>query len=629
MKRFYFLILLLTISVWALSQKSDYYQPLNFKKAYQTSTREWDGKPGKNYWQNHANYEIHVEVFPDSRIVAGNEEIVYFNSSPDTLEFLVIHLFPNVYKKGKSRDFDIDFSDASDGVIIENLIVAGKKFEYPENHPFVKFNGGNMILYLFEDLLPGKKINLEIGWRYQLNKNSHYREGVVDETTFFVAYFFPRIAVYDDIDGWNTWDYTGTIEFYNDFGDFDVSVTVPSNYFVWATGLWHNPEMLLNQSFLELYQASFASDEVIKIIQPSDLPYNKKVLKKSEKHTWKFGAENVTDFAFGLSDHYLWDATSLEVEPKTGRRVSVNTAYNQDSEDFHQVAKIARDAIALMSSDFPGIPFPYPKMTVFNGLSEMEYPMMVNDLSMPNHTEAVKLTVHEIFHSYYPFFTGLNENKYAWMDEGLTSFGESILIQKMDTTEYDGFYFLKTYKSMMGHDLDLPLFANSEYLKPPVYFTNSYPKAATFLSILMNYLGENKFKDCLKVFTGRWQGKHPTPYDFIFTFEETAGESLSWLVKPWFFEYGYVDFSIGKVGMEAGKTTFRINKNGHYPAPVELLVVYENNTTENISLNVEIWKSGQAFHDVTLSGKKPVKTVELINCTGLDADPSNDKMVIK
>jgi len=629
MKKVVFLILFFSFSAWVLSQNTEYYQPLNFKKAFQSGTRAWDGKPGKNYWQNSADYSIRVEVFPELCKVAGSEEITYFNNSPDTLDYLVIHLFPNVYKKGKARDFDIDFTDSSDGVVIENLVVAGKELEYPEHNPFVKRNGGNLVIYLRDDLLPGKKLSLEIGWHYQLNKNSHYREGVVDETSFFVAYFFPRIAVYDDIDGWNTWDYTGTIEFYNDFGDFDVSITVPGNYFVWATGLWENPEMLLNRSYLELYQASFASDEVIKIIQPGDLPYNNKVLKHNEKNTWKFGAENVTDFAFGLSDHYLWDAASLEVDPQTGRRVSVNAAYNQDSEDFYQVAEITRQSIGLMSSWFPGIPFPYPKMTVFNGLSEMEYPMMVNDLSMPNYTEAVKLTVHEVFHTYYPFFTGLNENKYAWMDEGLTSFAESLLVQKMDTTDYDGFYFFKTYKSMIGHDLDLPLFAISEYLKPPVYFTNSYPKAAAFFSILMDYLGENQFKKCLAGFTERWQGKHPTPFDLIFTFENIAGENLSWLIKPWLFEYGYVDFSIGNVKAEKDKLTVLINKTGHYPAPFDVRVCFTDGTSETIHQTVGVWKSGYSSFEMFFPKTKPVKMIELINTTGLDADTSNDSFLVK
>lgn len=629
MKRFCILVMAFAVYGWGHSQNSAYYQPVNFKKAYQSGTRDWTGKPGENYWQNRADYQISVEVFPDSRKVSGTEEITYYNNSPDTMKYLVFHLFPNVYKKGQARDFEIDFSDETDGVKIENLIVAGEKFEYPEHNPFVKFTGSNMMLYLRNDLLPGKKIKLELDWNYQLNRNSHYREGAVDETTFFVAYFFPRIAVYDDIDGWNRWEYTGTIEFYNDFADFEVSVTVPGNYFVWATGLWQNPEMLLNTGYLELYQASFASDEVIKIIQPGDVPYNNKVLKKNEKNTWKFAAENVTDFVFGISDHYVWDALSVEVEPETGRRVSVNAAYNQDSEDFHQVAQMARDAISLMSSDFPGIPFPYPKMTVFNGLSEMEYPMMVNDLSMPNNTEAVKLTVHEVFHTYYPFLTGLNENKYAWMDEGLTSFAESVLVQKMDTTKYEGFYFLKTYKSMIGHDLDMPLFAISEYLKLPVYYTNSYPKAAVFFSILMDYLGEIKFKKCLTAFTERWQGKHPTPYDLFFTFGNVAGEDLSWLIKPWFFEYGYIDFSLGEIKKGKDQTTVRINRLGHYPAPVELKVIYNDNSSELFHKNAGIWKTGNDFYEISFSAKKAVKTLELINCTGLDADASNDKMMIK
>ncbi len=629
MKRMFVLIALFWLTGLAISQNADYYLPINIKRAYQVETRNWDGKPGKNYWQNHADYKINIEVFPGLAKVAGNEQITYFNNSPDTLTYLVFHLFPNVYKKGIARDFDIDYTDENDGVEIGNIAVNGEIYTNPMQNHFIRINGGNMVLFLPEDLLPGKTIKLDLGWNYQLNRNSHYREGAVDETTFFVAYFFPRIAVYDDTDGWNNWEYKGTIEFYNDFGNFDVEITVPGDFFVWATGLWQNPEMLLSSNYLELYQASFASDEVIQIIKPGDIPYNNKVLKKSEKNTWKFVAENVTDFAFGMSDHYLWDALSLEVEPETGRRVSINAAYNQNSEDFHQVAQIAHEAIGLMSAYFPGIPFPYPKMTIFNGLSEMEYPMMVNDLSMPDYTEAVKLTVHEIFHTYYPFFTGLNENKYAWMDEGITSFGESMLVKKMLPGESLDYYFLKTYKPFIGNDIDLPLFAISEYLKGPVYYSNSYPKAATFFSILMDYLGEVEFKKCLTAFTGRWQGRHPTPFDLVFTFEDVTGENLSWLAKPWLFDYGYIDFSLGEIRRVNDKMVVKVEKTGHYPAPIVLKVWYEDNTFDIFHENAGIWKKENDFYEISILAKKKVKMLELIDFTGLDADPAGDKLIVE
>lgn len=629
MKRMFALITLLWLTGAVIPQNTDYYLPINFKKAYLAETRDWKGKPGKNYWQNRADYKINIEVFPDLAKVAGNEQITYFNNSTDTLNYLVFHLFPNVYKKGVARDFDIDYNDENDGVAIGHIAVNGRTYTNPAQNHFVRIDGGNMILFLQEDLLPGKNLSLDLNWEYQLNRNSHYREGVVDETTFFIAYFFPRIAVYDDVDGWNNWEYKGTTEFYNDFGSFDVEITAPGEYFVWATGLWQNPEMLLNSSYLELYQASFASDEVIQIIKPGDIPYNNKVLKKSEKNTWKFVAENVTDFAFGMSDHYLWDALSLEVEPETGRRVSVNAAYNHNSEDFHQVAQIAREAIALMSDYFPAIPFPYPKMTVFNGLSEMEYPMMVNDLSMPNYTEAVKLTVHEIFHSYYPFLTGLNENKYAWMDEGITSFGESLLVSKMLPGEKLDYYFLKTYKPFIGNDLDLPLFAISEYLKGPVYYSNSYPKAATFFMILMDYLGEDQFKKCLREFTQRWRGGHPTPFDLIFTFEDVSGENLSWLIKPWLFDYGYIDFSLIEIKKANDNMVARIEKTGHYPAPVELRVVYDDNTFDVFHENAGIWKKGNVFYEIAFPARKKAKVLELQDCTGLDADSSGDRLIVE
>ncbi|OQX81266.1 MAG: hypothetical protein B6D64_02160 [Bacteroidetes bacterium 4484_276] len=603
------------------SQSPAYYLPINFKQAYEAGIRAPDGKPGKNYWQNRADYKIDVGLQPATRIVSGHETITYHNNSPDELPVLVFHLFPNLYKKGSARDFDIDHADASDGVIIEELNVNGRLLDPSPESAYVNYSDNNFTLILPEPLLPGNTLKIDMAWHYKLNENSHYREGVVGPNSFFVAYFFPRIAVYDDIDGWDTWKYSGTAEFYNDFGDFEVSVNVPENYFVWATGTWKNPDEHLKQKFLKRYTSAIGSDEITNIITKSDLPYSDVLSGSGE---WLFEAENISDFAFGVSNNYLWDATSLEVDPKSGRRVNIYAAYNQKSDDFYEVCLIARKSIDFMSSHFPGIPYPYPKMTVFNGLSEMEFPMMVNDLSTANLSEAIKLTSHEIFHTYFPFYTGLNETKYAWMDEGLTSYGESLIATELDTVEYAGFYFMEAYKQYIGHDFDVPLFVNTEYLRGQPYYFNSYPKAATFFKMLHDILGDKVFKKSLHAFVDRWNGKHPTPYDLIFTFEDISGEDLSWFIRPWLFEYGYVDFELTNFESKNGSYQVTIEKVGHYPAPIDIKITYDDGSEEAIHKTAKIWKNGNKTYILEKKSDKKIIAVKLIDKLGLDADTSPD-----
>ncbi len=268
-----------------------------------------------------------------------------------------------------------------------------------------------------------------------------------------------------------------------------MTINVPENYFVWATGDWKNPEKPLKQKFLNRYDAAMQSDEIINIITKDDLPYNK-VLRGNKK--WIFEASDVSDFAFGMSDHYLWYATSLETDPELNRRVNIYMAYNEQSPDFFEVREIARDSIKFMSFEFPGIPLPYPNITVFNGLIEMGYQMMVNDLSSPIRSDVIKLTCLEILHTYFPFYTGLNETEYAWMDGGLTSYGESLIASALDSAGYAGFYFQENYIQYLWHDFDVLLFVNTEYLVGQSYYFNSYPKVAAFFMMRYDLLGVKK-----------------------------------------------------------------------------------------------------------------------------------------
>jgi len=621
-KNIYFMVLFLIANAVIINhiQASDLYIPKNIKKAYDNKTRSLDGLPGTAYWQNRADYSINVSFDPVTLILKGSETITYFNNSPNDLNQLFIHLFPDLYKKGNSRDFDVEPADESDGVAIERMTVNGEKIDTSPENESIEYQHSNLILQLPEPLPSGEKLGVTISWNYVLNKDSHQRTGAVDSSSFFIAYFFPRIAVYDDIDGWNDFAYTGTAEFYNDYGNFDVSITVPKNFIVWATGTLENPERVLREKYLKRYREAFTADKIIHIVDSTEC--NSRQITK--ENTWKFNAKNVTDFAFATSDHYLWDASSLVVDTQTGRRVFVDAAYHKHAEDFYQVGGIARQAVDFMSYRFPGIPFPFPKITVFNGLDGMEYPMMVNDITKHDMNEAIKLTTHEILHSYLPFYVGCHEAKYAWMDEGFTSFGDYLIISNLFSIEDANFYFLDDYRGQAGDFLDTPLFTTSEWLKRPVYTYNSYPKPAAFFLVLQDYFGEEKFKKIIHEFMNRWNTKHPTPYDFFFTLYNVSGEDLDWLIKPWFYEFGYVDLAVNDVSQEGKNFKIQIEKRGNIPAPIELKIIFADKSEKIIKENAGVWKNGKSFHSIQGRSSKKIKSVELIDKSLLDADLVNN-----
>ena len=619
-----FFIYILVLSASSLAQDSGLYIPLNIKKAYENETRSMDGIPGSRYWQNRADYKIDVDFNPINRVLSGKETIVYYNNSPGQLDSVMLQLLANLYKRGNPREFEVEPEDESDGVNLQQIVADGRSLDLSDSSEDISYQRYDLSLSLHHKVSPGAQTTLQIQWNYTVNHGSSMRTGQVDSTSYFIAYFFPRVAAYDDIDGWTDFQYSGVPEFYNDFGNFDLTVTVPNNFIVWATGTLINPEGVLSDKYSQRYRSALKSDKIIHIIDSTECSGGE-VTASRPNNTWHFTAENISDVAFGTSDHYCWDASSLIVDKENGRRVLIDAAYDKHSKDFYEVAEIARKAIHFMSTEIPGVPFPYPQETVFNGNDGMEYPMMVNDHPSADQHYAIKLTSHEISHSYFPFFMGINETSYAWMDEGFASFCDYLIVSSIDDPKYAYFYYDEIYKAEAGNHMDTPMFANSEYLKRPVYHMNSYPKPGAFLMILKDVLGDETFKKSLHIFMERWNGKHPIPYDFFFTFNETCGQNLDWLIRPWFYEFGYVDLGISSVIKENDRYRVKINRFGNYPAPVYLEVNYADSSSNTIHQSPAIWKNGEREYTIELSGQKEIISLKLQTPYFVDAVLNNDE----
>ena len=621
-----YLFLVLTAVTFCFSQDLSLYIPRNLEDAYYFNTRSYDGKPGKDYWINKSSYDINVEVQPDKRMVSGEEVITYYNNSPDELYSIVLRTYQDFYKKGNTRDWQVDPEAINDGVRIECVKVGKEIFTEGTSNGKYDRNGTNITIRLTEILPSMDSVEIKVKWSFEIPFKNSLRMGMYDESTFFISYWYPQVAVYDDIDGWDIFNYKGTTEMYNDFNDYDIKIKVPKDYIVWGTGLLQNPDEVLEGEFVDRLKTVRESDDIINIITSSDLKSGS-ITKQIEKNVWHFKADHVPDFAFALSKHYLWDCVSYKTPDN--RNVQISSAYNPDSDDFYQVAEIARKTIKYLSEDFPGIPYPYPAMTIFNGHGGMEYPMMVNDGSEEFISSTIRLTSHEITHTYFPFYMGTNERKYAWMDEGW-----AVMIpfdfQTSEAKDADPrVRNMSSIKNRNGQETDIPPMIPSVFLTEGTYRVASYSRPALAYDYLRDMLGKEKFDNTLREFIKRWNGKHPIPYDFFFTFNEVLGENLNWYWKPWFFESGFADLAIDKVFTYEDRYEVFIKKVGNIPIPIKATIEYMDGSTSEICKTAEVWKEDNSDFILKLDKSKKVKSITLGGPHILDVDSINDYVIVE
>jgi hypothetical protein len=595
--------------------------PKNIQATYQKGTRSIDGKPGKNYWQNTATYKLNVSFAPDTRLISGVVDINYINNSPDTLKQVWFKLYPNLYKKGMPRQSKISSEDLTDGVSIDSMWVNDKL----TNNKAYTIDGTNMILNR-QSVAHGQAIKFQVRYHYTLNKGSHIRTGEIDPNADFIAYFFPRIAVYDDIDGWNRYPYNGTQEFYNDFCNFDVFITVPKNFVVWATGDLQNTNEVLNSTYVQRIQKAETSDAVTTIIDTADLKQS--ITTDHPVNTWHFVAKDVTDFVFATSDHYIWKSSSLVVDPATKRRTRVDAAFNPKHKDYFIVINDARKTVEAMSYQFPKWPFPYSHETVFDGLDQMEYPMMVNDNPVEARDESIELTDHEIFHTMFPFYMGINETKYAWMDEGWATIGEWVISPIIDTTIVDG-YGVAPYEMNAATEVDLPIATLSTQLTGTSYFLNSYPKPAFGYLYVRDMLGDSLFTKALHYYIQQWHGKHPMPYDFFNCMNTGADKNMNWFWKRWYFDNGEPDLAITSVTNKLKSYSITITSKGTKPVPIDLVVTFADKTTSKIHRSITVWEKGNSTVTITIPTKQKITKVELGSTYSVDANKADNIFIMK
>ncbi|RZJ54299.1 MAG: M1 family peptidase [Flavobacterium sp.] len=611
-----FLFSFLFLAQYGFSQ--ELFMPRNIKEAYAKGTRSADGKPGKNYWQNHGKYTMEITVNANTKIVSGTETIIYENNSNDTLKNLPIRFVNNLHKPSSPRGGEVSKDFLSDGLTITSLKIEGEV--YNED---AKSWGTVGNVKMKKPMLPHSKITINIDWNYPLSKESG-REGQIDDTTFFVAYSYPRVSVFDDYNRWDRLPHTDRQEFYNDFNDYTYSVKAPKNYVVYATGDLLNPDEVLQPEFAARLKKSYTTDEVMHIANEQEMK-NGVVTKQYDWNVWKFEAKNISDVCFGLSSHYLWDAGSVVVDKKTNRRASIQAAYDVKGTDFVNSIKNNQYALDYFSNNWPGIPYPFSKMTAFQGFADMEYPMMCNDSQMNDPVFAQLVQDHEVAHTYFPFYMGINETRYAFMDEGwATTFEYLIGIAEHGKEAADKFYKefrVQNYINDPSTEQDQPIITMSTQVSGPGYGNNSYGKASLSYIALKDLLGDDLFKKSLHAYMQNWNGKHPIPWDYFNSINTASGKNLNWFFHNWFFTTNYIDLSV----KNADAKSIAVQNVGGFAIPFDVNVVYTDNSKETLHQTPAVWERNQKVAIIPLKGKKQVKHVTIDGGIFMDATPKNNE----
>jgi hypothetical protein len=634
-------LVILFLSVWAarLGAQERALAPLEvrpspaFLSAVGDGTRTATGEPGPSYWQQRADYAIDVTVEPRQRRLTGRETITYTNGSPDTLRVVYFHLYQNLFTDSAIRGRKVPITG---GVELSSLSVDGQTREVdPEDNRHTIQQGTVMAVRLPAPLAPsGGKARFEIAWSFTIPEGEGVpRMGMVDSTTGQMAQWYPQVAVYDDLTGWDTRQYLSNGEFYLEYGTFDLAVTVPTGTVVVATGELQNPEEVLPPAILERVSRAGRGEEIVHVVTEADFgPGKATVGEAGETLTWRFHAEDVRDAAFAFSDHYLVDMTTGVVDSASGGRTVVHAFYRPSAKTWVESAKMTKDAIETFSRNV--YPYPYPHITSSEGLvGGMEYPMIVFVRNFDTEETTQGVIAHELGHEWFPMMVGSDETSYAWMDEGVNTFitifaAEHYFPQSTERAQVRGAYEQYTAGSPV-QGLSLMTAPDAIAAAGGSVGILGYRHPASALLALRSVLGDETYDRALTEYTRRWLYKHPTPWDFFGTFESVAGRDLDWFWVPWFYGPGVSDLGIADVEVHsmAGRNhvVAAVRNDGTVISPVVLRITTADGATTTVDAPATRWFGGQEEISVEGTVDGEVTKVEL-DPEGLyaDVDASDD-----
>jgi hypothetical protein len=624
----------------------------SIRRAYTAGTRDSTGRPGRNYWQLRTDYTIAARLDATTSRITGHETVVIHNRSADSLAQIVLRLDPNIFLGNTPQAAPWVPAEVTDGMVITRMSVDGKAVNLAPP-PSASFGGARAAqaaaaaqnaqvpteptalglqstvarISLPTKIAPKTSTRLEIEWNHKLPGgpgSGHRMTQRWADTLYQPTQWYPRVAVYDDLRGWDTELYLGPSEFYNNFGKFDVRIDVPAGWIVSGTGVLQNPDEVLTPNARERLKGVLASDKVTTIVGPDEVGPGQATQRgaptaggEGDRLVWHFVADTVNDFAWATAKKFVWDVTRATIPGKGA--VPINMLYLPGRANLYEKAGgIARHALEFYSKLW--FPYQFPQLTLQDGPSSgMEYPMVINSNA--------GAADHETGHQWWPMVVSNNETWYGWMDEGFNQYMN--ILSDADAAGQppvlDGWG--QSYGRTSGNEAEPPMMWNANYGGPGFYGFTTYSKTPLMLSMLGGIVGDSAVQRAHREWATAWMFKHPSPWDYMFFMSRALKQDLGWFWYYWLFTTESVDGSIQRVTSAGGRTTVTVRQDGQMPSPVVLEVKFANGSqairpmrnavmkdaaTAIVTFPVDVWFGGNRTFDAVLDfGSRPIERIRL------------------
>ena len=620
------------------------------RAAHAQATRDSTGRPGRRYWQIRTDYTIRASLDPATSRISGRETVVLHNNSPDSsLTRIALRLDPNHFLFNVPRAAPWIPSEETDGMVISRLVVDGRAVDLGTSSAATTTGGsGNgpaadlsvsglkstLATITVPPIAPQRSATLEIDWNFKVPGgpagSGHRMTMRWADTLYQPTQWYPRVAVYDDLRGWDRELYLGPSEFYNNFGRFDVSIDVPAGWIVSGTGVLQNPNEVLTATARSRLARVLESDEITTIVGPDEIGPGQ-ATAPGDRLVWHFVADTVNDFAWATAKKYVWQATRATIPGKGPVPIYMYFLPGR-ANLYSDAGQIARHALEFYSKLW--FPYAFPQLTLQDGPSAgMEYPMVINS----NRGAAD----HETGHQWWPMVVSNNETWYGWMDEGFNQYMNILSRADRDGVPANLNGPGQSYGSTSGDEAEPPMMWNANYAGPRFYGFTTYSKTPLMLSMLGGIVGDSAVQRAHREWANAWLFKHPSPWDYMFFMNHALKQDLGWFWYYWLFTTESVDGSIQNVTTSGRRTMVTVRQDGQMPSPVVLRVqfalkgpavrpmrgaVMADSLTAIVTYPVDVWFGGSKTFTASLDfGGRTIERITLDPyCRFPDRDPSDN-----
>lgn len=624
------------------------------RRAIDAGTRDLTGRPGSNYWQLETDFTIEARLDPATQTITGTETILIHNNSPAPLNELVMRLDHNIFRGLVPRGTSVP-AENTDGMVVTKLSVNGDPVSLtppaggggrrgggaPGAAPAARqmFASGldqtSARIALATPIAAKGTATLEVAWRTKLpggpGGRGHRMTQRWDDVLFQPTQWYPRLAKYDDMRGWDTSLYLGPSEFYNNFGRFDVKLDVPGGWIVSGTGVLQNPDQVLTVTARQRLATVLNSDAIVTIVGPEESGPGQSTVQ-GDRLVWHFVADKVNDFAWATARNFVWQATRATI-PTRGP-VPIHMVFQPEhAGQFTNAGQIARHALEFYSKLWA--PYPFPQLTLQDGPSAgMEYPMVINS----NQGAAD----HETGHQWWPMVVGTNETRYGWMDEGFNQYmnvlSDADAAGRQPNLNGAG----QSYGRTSGNEDEAAMMWSANDAGA-LYSFQTYSKAPLMLSMLGGIVGDEAVQRAMSDYAKAWSFKHPSPWDYVFFMNNALKQDLGWFWYYWLWTTESVDGRVANVASVGQRTTVTVRQDGQMPSPVVLKVKFAaagpalkagagaavtmvDPQTAILTWPVEVWFNGSRTFDAVIeTGGRKIESITLDPmCRFPDRDPNDN-----